>query len=215
MTILCSTVSCTAGISFAFIHPASAHAAATAQAALQATLLRNAITVKSVDAYRQVYCWKAIHCLELWARVLAAHSPACPDLQPLVYPVTQILLGAARLVPSARWFPVRLRLCRVLIALAGSTGAFMPVVPPLLEVLAWPDFAKPARGAGAAPNLLLQLRLSKASLKQPATQQALIEQVRWPRTSFACPWRWCPCQASRFMGVPALRYVHCALCDRA
>lgn len=66
-------------------------------------LLRNALTLKTVDAYREVYSWRAINCLELWGRVLAAHAPSSPDLRPLIYPVSQLLLGAARLVPSPRW----------------------------------------------------------------------------------------------------------------
>lgn len=144
---------------------------------MQAVLLRNALTIKTVDAYRQVYCWKAINCLELWARVLAAHATSS-ELQPLIYPVTQLLTGAARLVPSARWFPVRLRLARVLIALAGATGVFVPIAPLLLELLSWPELAKSVRGTGTCPDLLLQLKLSKSNLKQPAVQQELVAQVR-------------------------------------
>jgi nucleolar complex protein 2 len=139
-------------------------------------LLRNALTMKSVESYRQIYSWKGINCLELWARVLSACSPST-HVDALVYPVTQLLLGSARLVPSARWFPVRLRLVRVLIALSGATGVFVPVAPLLLEVLSWPDFAKPAHGTGPCPDLLLQLKLSKSNLKQPSVQQELVEQV--------------------------------------
>jgi nucleolar complex protein 2 len=143
---------------------------------MQAVLLRNALTMKSAEAYREVYCWKAINCLEVWGHVLASHSSK--ELQPLVYPVVQLLLGAARLVPSARWFPIRLRLTRALIALAAATGVYVPVAAVLLEVLSWPGFAKAAYGTGPSPNLLLQLRLSKNNLKLPATQQELVEQVR-------------------------------------
>jgi nucleolar complex protein 2 len=132
--------------------------------------------MKSAEAYREVYCWKAINCLEVWGHVLAAHGPST-QLQPLVYPVVQLLLGAARLVPSARWFPIRLRLVRCLVGIAAATRVYVPVAGVLLEVLAWPGFAKPAYGTGASPNLLLQLRLSKNNLKLPATQQELVEQV--------------------------------------
>jgi nucleolar complex protein 2 len=110
--------------------------------------------------------------------VLSAHAPASQDLQPLIYPVTQLMLGAARLVPSARWFPVRLRIARVLIALASATSVFVPVTPILLEIVSWPDFAKPAKGSASCPDLLMQLRLSKTNLKQPSVQQALVEQAR-------------------------------------
>lgn len=165
-------------------------------------LLRNALTMKSADAYREVYCWKAINCLELWGVVLATHGTSS-DLQLLVYPVTQLLLGAARLVPSPRWFPVRLRLARVLVALAAATRVYVPVAPLLLEVLAWPELAKPAHGSGLCPDLLLQLKLSKNNLKLPSVQQELVEQVRAAASQISlvsrpvpssrkCQWR-CAC----------------------
>ena len=46
-------------------------------------------------------------------QVLGAHSDKA-ELRPLVYPLTQLLLGAARLVPTPRFFPLRLRLIRAL-----------------------------------------------------------------------------------------------------
>ena len=39
-----------------------------------AVLLRTALVSKSADAFRDVYCWQTINCLELWARLLAAHA---------------------------------------------------------------------------------------------------------------------------------------------
>ena len=39
-----------------------------------AVLLRTALISKSADAFRDVYCWQTINCLELWARLLAAHA---------------------------------------------------------------------------------------------------------------------------------------------
>jgi nucleolar complex protein 2 len=144
--------------------------------AVQAMLLRNALTQKTADAVREVYCWRTVNCLELWAHVLAVHA-AKAELQPLVYPVAQLLLGAARLVPSPRWFPLRLRLVRAANALGAATGHFMPTAPVVLEVLTWPELAKPARGTGACPDLLMLLRLSKTNLKVPAVQQEVITQV--------------------------------------
>lgn len=46
-------------------------------------------------------------------KVLAAAAPQ-GTLQPLVYPLSQLLLGATRLVPTPRYFPIRLRLVRAL-----------------------------------------------------------------------------------------------------
>eukprot|EP00798_Chlamydomonas_sp_ICE-L_P022462 gene22462-29578_t len=54
---------------------------------------------------------RGLNCLELWSKVLGAHADK-QELRPLVYPLTQLLLGAARLVPTPRFFPLRLRLLR-------------------------------------------------------------------------------------------------------
>jgi nucleolar complex protein 2 len=71
-------------------------------------------------------CAQTLLCLELWVKVLAA-APSQGTLQPLVYPTTQLLLGAARLVPTPRYFPIRLRLVRALNKLAQvSLHVYVP-----------------------------------------------------------------------------------------
>ena len=39
-----------------------------------AAVLRSALSNKTTDAFREVYCWQTINTLELWAKLLAAHS---------------------------------------------------------------------------------------------------------------------------------------------
>jgi nucleolar complex protein 2 len=58
--------------------------------------------------------------MELWVKVVSAHAGR-GELQPLVYPLAQLLLGAARLVPTPRYFPLRLRLIRAINRLAQAT----------------------------------------------------------------------------------------------
>jgi nucleolar complex protein 2 len=108
-----------------------------------ASLLRGALTNKSKEAFRSVYCWQYVNCLECWVRVLQSHAAEeGAALRPLVYPVAQVALGAARLLPSARYAPLRLRLIRVLNQLSASTGHFVPVAPLLLELLAFSELNK-------------------------------------------------------------------------
>lgn len=38
-----------------------------------AVALRGALSMKTADSFRAVYCWQTVRCLELWARVLAEH----------------------------------------------------------------------------------------------------------------------------------------------
>ena len=39
-----------------------------------ATLLRNALAQKTKDAFKSVYCWQYINCLECFERILTAHA---------------------------------------------------------------------------------------------------------------------------------------------
>lgn len=142
-----------------------------------AVLLRNALSAKTQDAHKEVYCWQTLNCLELWVKVLAAAAPQ-GTLSPLVYPLTQLLLGAARLVPTPRYFPIRLRLIRALNRLGQATGVYIPVSPLLLEMLQWSELRRtPTGGAAAAPDMLLLLRLSKTQLKMASLQEEVVSQV--------------------------------------
>jgi hypothetical protein len=73
------------------------------------------------EAFRKVYEWKFINSLELWTDAIRAYSSQS-DFKQLAYPLTQIISGVARLVPTARYFPLRLRCIRMLNKLAASNG---------------------------------------------------------------------------------------------
>lgn len=60
------------------------------------------------------------------------------ELRPLVYPLTQVLIGSVRLVPTPRYFPLRLRCIRALLGLGQAVGQFIPLSPLLLEMLQVP-----------------------------------------------------------------------------
>ena len=34
-----------------------------------AALMRTALSSKSADSYKAVYCWQTVNCMELWAKV--------------------------------------------------------------------------------------------------------------------------------------------------
>lgn len=111
------------------------------------------------------------------------------ELKPLVYPVVQLLLGVAGLVPSPRYFPLRLRCIASLSALSAATGVFIPLAPPLLEVLTWSELRKAPAGqqAGKIPDLMTQLRAGQSQLRMPSYQEAVVNLVS-PCTAYPpCP----------------------------
>ena len=126
--------------------------------------LRNAMMKQTGEARGAVTCWQFVHCLKLWVAVLCAAcgssnlSGSSGDnhddggtsqklggginkdeeanlLRSLVYPLTEIILGACRLVPVVRFVPLRLHLVRLLQQLAACTETFIPTTSLLLGVL--------------------------------------------------------------------------------
>ncbi|KAL8472723.1 hypothetical protein ACS0TY_029813 [Phlomoides rotata] len=129
------------------------------------------------DMFRKVYQWKFMNCLELWTGVVCAYSSEA-DLRPLAYPLTQIITGVARLVPSACYFPVRLRCVRMLNRISASTGSFIPVSLLLLDMLNIKELHKPpSGGVGKAIDLFSILKVSKSILKTRAFQEACVYSV--------------------------------------
>jgi hypothetical protein len=134
--------------------------------------------------------------------VLQTHAKQESDpLRPLIYPVAQVALGAARLLPSARYAPLRLRLVRALNALSEATGHFVPVAPLLLELLGFSELNKaPMATKNRPPDFSLVLRVAKQELRSPAVQEVIVEGALQLLAAHLNQWAYSP-------GFPELAHV--------
>jgi len=72
-----------------------------------AILLRKGVKDASKEAFKSVYNWQFVHAVDFWSLVLSAScdkqrvaEQGESPLQPLLYPLIQVALGAIRCVPS-------------------------------------------------------------------------------------------------------------------
>ncbi|KAJ3216924.1 Nucleolar Complex 2 protein [Dinochytrium kinnereticum] len=135
-----------------------------------AILLRGAMNTRSKDATKNVYCWQFVHCLRVWARVLATYCEVASTaevaggnvLKPLIYPLVQVALGTLRLKPSVKYFPLRFQCLRILNDVGRKTGTFIPIAAEIVEVFQSAEFGKKPKPSTLKP---LDFRLC---LKTPA-----------------------------------------------
>lgn len=117
-----------------------------------ALLLRKAVKDKGKESYRAVYNWQFVQAVDFWSIVLSNASSSSGEsassdvLTPLIYPLVETVLGAVRLVPISRYFPLRFHLVRALVRLVQKTGTYVPLAPLLVGVIESPEVAPVSQG---------------------------------------------------------------------
>ncbi|KAM0002212.1 putative nucleolar complex protein [Helianthus debilis subsp. tardiflorus] len=169
-----------------------------------AMILREAYATKRKEIFRKVYEWKFMNCLQLWTGAICTYGLEA-DFKPLAYPLTQIISGVVRLVPTARYLPLRLRCIRMLNQIAAATNTFIPVAVLLTDMLDMKELHKPPTGGvGQAVDLRSILRVSKATIKTRSFQEACVNSVMEELAEHLSQWSYSPA-FFELSFVPAVR----------
>jgi len=140
--------------------------------------LRASITRPTKDSYKTIYNWQYTHSLDFWSRVLSLSC--CP---------VQLTLGAARLIPTPTYFPLRFHLIRSLLRLSRTTNTYIPLAPPLLECLASPAMSKPPKASTLPPlDFSTTLRAPKSYTHTRTYQDGLGAEVQELLAEFFGAW---------------------------
>eukprot|EP01114_Cavostelium_apophysatum_P014289 TRINITY_DN3664_c0_g1_i2.p1 TRINITY_DN3664_c0_g1~~TRINITY_DN3664_c0_g1_i2.p1 ORF type:complete len:735 (+),score=233.27 TRINITY_DN3664_c0_g1_i2:175-2379(+) len=137
--------------------------------------LRNAIAAMSQDGYGSVYNWQYVNSLKVWALLLTAHPNG--QLQPLVYPVVQVIFGVMKLLPTSRYFPLRFMCARMLNGLAAASGTFINVVPQLLEVLNSHEMNEKPKGSNRPLDFSVIIKVSNTQRRTSSFQMATLSSM--------------------------------------
>jgi nucleolar complex protein 2 len=96
------------------------------------------------DAYKQVYNWQYVHCVDFWSLVLAracgaeakAERGGKPsELAPLAYPLVQVTTGAIKLISNPRSYPYHFHMIKSMIHLVRHTHTYIPLASYLLPIV--------------------------------------------------------------------------------
>jgi len=138
-----------------------------------AITLRNAITVKKKDSLQSVYNWQYISCLQLWSQVVSDLYGEV--LKPLVYPVVQINIGVIKLVPAARYYPLRFHCIQSLNYISKKSGVYIPTAALVLRALESNEFLRKPNSSEKIPDFSGILKVSKSHLRTKGFQDCTIE----------------------------------------
>ena len=159
--------------------------------------LRNSIVHNKKDAHRVIYNWQYTHSLDFWSVVLAEHCSPLKEaeagresqLKLLIYPLVQVILGAMRLIPSSTYYPLRVHLVRSVLRLSRSTGTYIPLASPLLEVLTSVEMKKPPKSSTLRPlDFAVNYKAPKSYLRTRTYQDGVGEQVVELLSEFLLLW---------------------------
>lgn len=142
--------------------------------------LRNASLAKKKDSHLQVYNWQYLYAIRVWTKLLAEEVPpgSKEGLQPLIYPLVQVVMGVIQLIPTPRYYPYRFNCIQSLILLVEKTGVYIPLANAILDTLDSTEMKKRPAPSTSKPLVFENiLKVPKSNLSTPQFQEAVLNLV--------------------------------------
>ena len=96
--------------------------------------LRLTIIDKTSSSIKQIYNWQFVNALILWGRVVSMYSYNS-DIQLLIYPLIQTIIGVIRLNYNEQFYLLRIRLVMLLNSISKHCGVYIPIAMYVLPIL--------------------------------------------------------------------------------
>jgi len=133
--------------------------------------LRSGFLKKGVESVKSLKSWQFLNCCRLWTRVIVTSVHNAREnkrdnmnedigLSMLAFPLSQILHGLLKLLPSPYFVPLRFHIVSCLQQLAAQCQLFLPTATILLEVLRFPELFSTKVAAGTEIPVPLQYAMS-------------------------------------------------------
>ncbi|KAG0167469.1 Nucleolar Complex 2 protein [Apophysomyces sp. BC1034] len=144
--------------------------------------LKKAKKAQTVEAFKSIYTWQFISCLDFWVNVVAATcDPAAgtaSPMQEIIHPLVELSLHTLRLNPTASFLPLRAHIIRTLVGMIDATGFYIPLAPYLFDILDTDVF----KGHGAQTELApfdwdLHLKTPKSYMDTKTYQDAVYQMM--------------------------------------
>ena len=159
------------------IDPAQAYQQAFLYIRQLALHLRAALMKKDGESVRKITSWQYLNCIRLWTRVLCA-MPSEDSLGPLIYPLSQIMLGVMTAAPSFYYVPLRLHLLSCMQRLAAYSSHFIPTASNLIDILEHPDLSsRSTPSTDAPPKLQYLVKLPTNSATKATVRDIIVQET--------------------------------------
>ena len=143
-----------------------------------ALLLRNALLVKTKEAYSKMYSLQVICSLDLLESLVSRYGSEPKDvLNPMIYPLVQVVMMTVTLVPSSRYLPLRFHVLKTILAISKNAGVFVPLSSMIMDALNFSELTKKPSGVGTHFNMNGVLKVPKPVLRTISFQDQWVAQT--------------------------------------